>query len=400
LRQSKREPKVRGAKDKTAMNKTPLSLAIGGLLAMAAGMGVGRFVYTPILPPMVEALGLTKSQAGLIASANFIGYFAGALLAAIRFPGSRRMWLLGALAMNVVCLAAMGTTTSLAVFLLLRLAAGLASAFILIFASALVLDRLAAAGRSGLSAVHFAGVGSGIAASATLVACLNDWRTMWEASAVMALVASLAVLVLVPAEQVSAQTATTRAKTTFPKGFAALAIAYGLFGFGYIITATFVVAMVRGSPEIAALEPYIWVMFGLSAVPSVALWTGLARRWGVLRTFAIAALVEAAGVAGSALWITTTTVIAAALLVGGTFMGLTALGLIGARQGDGDPRGRIALMTASFSFGQILGPAFAGYVYDLAGSLAVPLLAAAAALVVAAVLAALTPPPSAPGKQR
>ncbi|MEI9900194.1 MAG: YbfB/YjiJ family MFS transporter [Hyphomicrobium sp.] len=90
------------------MTKTPLSLAIGGLLAMAAGMGVGRFVYTPILPPMVEALHLTKSQAGLIASANFIGYFAGALLAALRFPGSRRLWLLGALVLNVVCLAANG----------------------------------------------------------------------------------------------------------------------------------------------------------------------------------------------------------------------------------------------------------------------------------------------------
>ena len=68
------------------MNKSPLSmplsLAIGGLLAMAAAIGIGRFVYTPILPPMVEELGLTKAQAGIIASANFMGYFAGALLAA------------------------------------------------------------------------------------------------------------------------------------------------------------------------------------------------------------------------------------------------------------------------------------------------------------------------------
>jgi predicted MFS family arabinose efflux permease len=71
-------------------------------------------------------------------------------------------------------------------------------------------------------------------------------------------------------------------------------------------------------------------------------------------------------------------------------MGLTALGLLGAREGGGDPpsdpRARIALMTASFSAGQILGPSFAGHVYDLTGSLAVPSLAAAGALVIAALL--------------
>src|SRR3954467_2585129 len=99
------------------MNKSPLTLAIGGLLAMAAGIGVGRFVYTPILPPMVEALHLSKAEAGLIASANFVGYLAGALLAVIRVPGSRRSWLMGALAVNALCLAGMGATTALPLFL-------------------------------------------------------------------------------------------------------------------------------------------------------------------------------------------------------------------------------------------------------------------------------------------
>ena len=132
------------------MTKRPLLLSLGGLLAMAAGIGVGRFVYTPILPPMVEALHLTKAQAGLIASANFIGYFAGALLATMRLPGSRRSWLLGSLAVTAICLAAMGLTSSVPLFLLLRLVAGMASAFALIFSSALVLDRLASAGRGAL----------------------------------------------------------------------------------------------------------------------------------------------------------------------------------------------------------------------------------------------------------
>jgi predicted MFS family arabinose efflux permease len=372
------------------MTKAPVSLAFGGLLALAAGMGIGRFVYTPILPPMVEALHLSKSQAGLIASVNFVGYLAGALLAALRLPGERRTWLLGGLIVNVVCLAAMGGVATMPAFLALRAAAGIASAFILIFSSALVLDRLAAVRRSSLSAIHFAGVGVGIAVSAILVPPFGDWRSMWFASAALALVASLAVAALVPPDHHStASVPTGRSTGIFTTRFLLLAGAYGLFGFGYIITATFIVVMVRGSREIAGLEPYIWVMFGLAAVPSVTFWTRLGACWGIVRMFAVACLVEAFGVAASALWVSSATVILSSLLVGGTFVGLTALGLISAREGGGDPRGRIALMTASFGTGQILGPVFAGHLYDLTGSLAVPSWCAAAALVLAALLCAM-----------
>ena len=357
------------------MNKSPLTLAVGGLLAMAAGIGVGRFVYTPILPPMVEALHLSKSAAGLIASANFVGYLAGALLATMPLPGSRRTWLLGALAVNAVGLAAMGLTSSLTLFLLLRLIAGIASAFALIFASALVLERLAQVGRSGLSAVHFAGVGTGIVASAALVATLSDWRAMWFASAALAVVAGLAVGVLIPADQQASKRAKVEGNAPWP-----LITAYGLFGFGYIITATFIVAQVRGSRELAQLEPYIWVLVGVGAAPSVALWGALARRWGIVNGFAIAAFMEALGVAASVLWESPFTVIAAAIVLGATFMGLTALGLMAAA-------GRIAMMTAAFGVGQIIGPIVAGTLFDLTGSLTLPTLAAAAALLVACVLA-------------
>jgi predicted MFS family arabinose efflux permease len=362
------------------MNKSPLSLSLGGLLAMAAAIGIGRFVYTPILPRMVEALHLSKSQVGLIASANFAGYLAGALLATLPLPGSRRAWLLAALIANAACLALMGAVTTMPMFLLLRLLAGIVSAFALVNASALVIQLLIASGRPRLSAVHFAGVGTGIAVSAALVATLSDWRSMWFASAALALVAAIAVALLVPRQGHASRRATGH-------GHAAIALvaAYGLFGFGYIITATFIVAQVRGTPSIAPLEPYIWVLFGLSAAPSVALWSAASQRWGILKAFAIAALVEAVGVAGSAVWTNEVTVIVAALLVGGTFMGLTALGLLAAS-------GRIALMTSSFGLGQILGPLFAGYVFDVTGSLSLPLLGAAAALVAAALLTLLFVP--------
>src|SRR5260221_14792993 len=100
--------------------------------------------------------------------------------------GSRRLWLLGALAISAVNTAAMGLTQMLPAFLALRLIGGIASAFVLILSSTIVFDRLAEAGRSGLSALHFAGVGTGITVSAVLVAELQhlgeSWQVLWLAS--------------------------------------------------------------------------------------------------------------------------------------------------------------------------------------------------------------------------
>src|SRR5581483_155494 len=120
-----------------------------------------------------------------------------------------------------------------------------------------------------------------------------------------------------------------------------------LFGFGYVVTATFIVTIVRQAPEIRALEPWIWIVVGAGAIPSVPLWTALAARIGVRRAFAVAALIEAIGVAASVEWQSLPGVLLAAVFLGGTFMGLTALGLLAARDlASAAPQQAIARMTA------------------------------------------------------
>jgi MFS family permease len=140
---------------------------------------------------------------------------------------------------------------------------------------------------------------------------------------------------------------------------------------------------------VRALEPVIWIVVGLAAAPSVSFWTWLARRTGTAVAFAIAALAEAAGVLASVAWPSFLGLSLAAVLVGGTFMGLTALGLIRGRElaRDGDAGPVIAAMTGAFGVGQIVGPLVAGVVSDLAGGFALPSVAAALALLGAAELA-------------
>jgi predicted MFS family arabinose efflux permease len=373
--------------------RSSVCVALGGLIAMAVAIGIGRFVFTPILPPMLAELGLSKSAAGLIASANFAGYLAGALLATrAGLPGSRRAWLLGALVVSAATTAAMGLTGSLSVFVGLRFAGGVASALALILASALVLDWLAETRRPGLAALHFAGVGVGIAGSGALVAALlawgAGWAMMWQASGAVSLLGALAVALLVPGRQDLPSVIRPVQAVVRNPALRRMTLAYGLFGFGYVITATFLVAIVRATPAIRGLEPVIWVVVGLAAAPSVMVWNRLARRIGIPAAFALAAVAEAVGVLASVVWPSMAGICVAAVLVGGTFMGLTALGLMRGRElAHGDPRLAMAAMTGAFGVGQIVGPALAGLVSDALGGFAIPSVAAAGALGLAAWLA-------------
>ncbi|MEJ1994550.1 MAG: YbfB/YjiJ family MFS transporter [Limibacillus sp.] len=370
--------------------RAPLILVLAGMAAMAAAMGVGRFLYTPVLPYMEEALGLPKDEAGLIASANYLGYLLGALAAAKSLlPGSRRAWFLLALLVSAATTAAMGLVDSLTPFLILRFLGGLASAFVLVFSSALILERLAAAGRPQLSAVHFGGVGTGIALSALMVWWLGangaGWRELWFGGAVLTLLALLLCWRAVP----SAPEAPPPPKGAggLSRALRALILAYGLFGFGYVITATFLSTLVREEIAVEGAGALVWAVVGLTAAPSVAFWAWLARRLGADRAFSLACLVEAAGVALSVVAGGLPGLVLSAVLLGGTFMGITALGLIHARQlSSGDPRRSLALMTAAFGLGQMIGPVFAGYLYSLQGDFTAATLTATGLLLVAALL--------------
>ncbi|MCB1481411.1 MAG: YbfB/YjiJ family MFS transporter [Rhodobiaceae bacterium] len=377
--------------------QSPFLLAFGGLIALAAAMGIGRFVYTPILPDMIAGGVLGGASAGFVAAANFLGYLAGALIAASPLLSGRRTgWITAGLLTSAVTTAAMALFETEAAFALLRFIGGFASAIVLVFATSVVLDGLAVAGRGGLSAVHFAGVGTGIALSALLVHAFKGadlWPQQWIVSGVVTLVAAVGVMAMVrEAGPAGARSGFAAGSLRFDTRLSGLLVAYGLFGFGYVITATFIVAIVRAAPDLARYETGIWLMVGLAAAPSVWLWSKLSGAAGILGAFAIACLVEAAGVIASVASSHAAGIFFAAACLGGTFMGLTALGLVAARTlpvsggGARDARRVVALMTAAFGTGQVLGPTLAGAMFDHTGNYVAASVAAAAALILAAAI--------------
>jgi predicted MFS family arabinose efflux permease len=166
-----------------------------------------------------------------------------------------------------------------------------------------------------------------------------------------------------------------------------IALAYGLFGIGYVVTATFLTSILRASESLAPFEAPAWAAVGLSAAISVWVWGRIAARIGLGRGFALACVLEAIGIAASVLVPGVAGLAIAAILFGGTFMGITSLGLVEARRlSTGDPRRLLGVMTACFGVGQMVGPTLAGLIADATGSFYWPSLGAAAVLLLAALL--------------
>ena len=360
---------------------------------MTVGMGIGRFIYTPILPGMMQGLGLSASDAGIIASANYLGYLVGALVGAGRWAEGREHGVaIGSLVASTLLTGAMALTETVSAFVAIRFLAGIASAFMMVFMSTIVFSRLARAGRSDLSAWHFSGVGAGMAISAlvtgTLAFFAASWRVDWLAGSVVSAIGVLIVYLLLDREPSPSVRPAPEPNLSMTGAMGRITLAYGLFGFGYIITATFLVAIVRQDGLGVEFESAVWIAAGLAGVPSVWLWGKVARRWGLAKVFAIGCVVEALGVVASVTLGGYIGPLIGGVLLGGTFIAITALGLQFGRQIAGaSPRRALALMTAAFGVGQIIGPIAAGAIADRTGDFTAASLLAAVVLLLAAFVA-------------
>ncbi|HEY1991554.1 MAG TPA: YbfB/YjiJ family MFS transporter [Gammaproteobacteria bacterium] len=336
-----------------------LSLALSGMWMLAVAMGIGRFAFTPLLPMMEQDAGLSLSLGGWLGAANYLGYLLGAVTA-IRLRAAPVWMLTGSLAGIAVATAAMGFTHGIALWLLLRGIAGVASAWVLVFASAWMLPQLG--GRAAtLGGVLFSGVGLGIVLAGLM--CMGfllghwssaaGWQTLGAASVVLSALALPALRGRPPRVAHAQQGQAPRAGGETVQ----LMLSYGIFGFGYIIPATFLPSMAKKLLPDPALFGWAWPVFGLAALlASLGAGRMLARTsnrsvWGVSH------LVLGGGLMSPVLLPDLGGILLGALCVGSTFMIITSAGIQEARRlSPHDPAALVARFTVAFAAGQIVGP--------------------------------------------
>lgn len=348
-----------------------------GAATMLVAMGLGRFAFTALLPAMQAEAGFTDAEAGLMASLNLAAYLAGVFLAgrtpaAIR-PLAFRLALLAA----VVCIAGMAANLGLGVWNGLRVGAGLSSGFLFVLATASVFERGAATGPTG-AALHFAGVGTGIALSGVVAQFVADWRLAWGLLGAVAVVLAWQGTMLPGDAQARAKAAAAPRppRLVWSGPFVLLCVAYALEGLGYIVTGTFLVAILRRLPETAPLASFAWVLAGLAAIPSPLIWTRLAHRYGAWGTLAVAYVVQAAGIF-AALVGSPVAALLSAVSYGFTFIAITGMSVgLAARLQPGATAGATAVITIGYGIGQVFGPWAAGLMATGASGFALPLIGA------------------------
>jgi hypothetical protein len=345
---------------------SPRIAALSGALALAVAMGIGRFAFTPILPFMQRDALLDAAGASWLAAANYLGYLLGALSSS-RLPVRPSRMVVASLVGTALLTMAMGVTADRLAWIVLRLLAGVLSAWTLVGTSAWALQALATAGRPQWAGLLYAGVGGGIAlaglyclaAAGPQVPSARLWVGLGIVAA-LAIAAPVAVLLRHP-ERDGGLPPAHAGRTAVPAGGPGLIACYGIFGIGYVLPATFLPAMARQMIDDPHVFGLAWPVFGAAAAISTLV---VARGFGHVdrrKVWAVTHVLMAAGAVLPTLLLAPLAIGAAALLVGGSFMVATMVGIQEGRALDpAQATTMVGRLTTAFAAGQFAGPAISG----------------------------------------
>jgi predicted MFS family arabinose efflux permease len=385
----------------TASSPRPLLTALALSLAAAVALGLTRFSYGLLLPPMRADLGWSYLLAGAMNTCNALGYFLGALAtpALMRRLGVWRLLMAGAILASLFMLVS-GAVTGTAALFLQRVCAGVASAFMFI-AGGVLAARLGSmhSARAGFYiGLYYGGTGFGIALSALLVpaaletaqqhGAAHAWQWPWLALG-LACLAATAIMALPVKAIGEAPPGQARKQHFTVRDFGFGLGGYFMFGVGYIGYMTFVIALLKQQGMPAGRITLFYTLLGLAVVASSRIWAGMLDRFKGGESLAILNAVLGVATILPALTSAVPVVFASGMVFGAVFLSVVASTTALVRHNlpqEGWSAG-ISAFTTVFALGQIVGPTVVGWIADGPAGLERGLIASAAALFAGAALA-------------
>lgn len=340
-------------------------ILLAGILALIVAMGVARFSFTTLLPFMLEDL-LTLSSAGVMASINYAGYLSGAILAIfIKDIYKKSILFKIGMALAVGSTLFLGISENLIVINISRYFAGFGSAFGLVVGSALVMYKLHSTQKVKVMAIHFSGIGFGIVVSdifARVMMIFVSWEQTWIYmtifGALLAIYPSIVLNIKKPKD--STQSVQKIKEYYFTPFVFVLIVAYFCAGIGFVIDGTFLPTIIKQTQGLESYDALIWIIVGLSAIPSCILWGRIGQRYGSVNAIVYAFVIQGFGMLIPVFFQSALMYIIAAILYGGTFAGLVSLFLaLGGKLGGKNPVVIMGALTTAYSVGQIIGPLYA-----------------------------------------
>lgn len=365
---------------------------IAGICSVILTAGIARFAYTPLLHVMQTEVALSTSLGGWLATFNYIGYMTGVIFISLISDLKLKFHIYRAgLIASVFTTIAMGWTESPMLWALLRFISGISSTSGILLAAGFVLNWLRNRNFRAELGVHYTGVGIGIVLSGlavTLMANQLSWSYQWELLGILGILFLLPAWFWMPTPE-SAVKAANKLTSTGPsnKWMWMMIGAYFCAGFGYVISATFIVAILENLPLLTGKGAMVWILLGMAAIPGAFMWDRVSRKTGDLNALLIAFYAHVFSIIIPALIDCSLANLCAAMLFGNTFTGIVSLtlSLIG-REFPQNPAKAMARLTLSYSIAQIVGPAVAASISVWSGGYRESLWLASLMIVVGIVL--------------
>jgi len=352
-----------------------ISILIAGIIAVIIGIGVARFAFTSLLPPMLDGF-LTVTFAGILASVNFAGYLGGSIFSMfIKDINQKVIFFRIGIVLSISTTIILGITENETIWFVSRIIAGFATAMAFVVGSAIVMTKLNFENKTKAMGIHFSGIGFSILTtdliSRAVIFSGGDWKDSWLALVAFAIVGSIYSVYILSFDK---KVKTNVVKHKFDKSlftpFVILIIcAYFTEGIGFVVQGTFLPDIINSLEGLEGFGNLTWTLVGLAGIPSCIIWLRLAHNYGSVNIIIIALLIQMVGILIPTFSTNIYMNLLSGVLFGGTFVGLVGLFMnLGGKLAGSNPVILMGAVTTSYGLGQVIAPLYSVYFIEKFGN--------------------------------